>query len=277
MNRTIPFALSLALIGTAAVWAEDQAQSAQQDQSQSQSDAAAGAAGQDRAAGAAAQDESSATATEDQAQPAAGRQAGEQDPTKMFIKDMYSQNLYEIQLAQLAQKQAQDPEAKRLAQMIIEDHTKANQQLKQIAQSAQVQVEERLDPVHQAKLQKHQQCPPSEFSRKFANDQVAGHTIAILELTYQVNKGQNEQVKQFATQQLPKMEQHLKHATEMAMAQAGGGQARQASERQPGDASQPQQGEDAPGQKSTTDAPGTPGQTGSDASGTSGKDAGGQQ
>ena len=282
MNRSIPLALSIALIGSAAVIAEDQAQS-QQDQSQSQSDAAAGAAAQDQAGSdAAAAQDSAATASEDQAQPAAGRQAGEQDPAKMFIMDMYSHNLYEIQLGQLAQKQVQDQEVKRFAQMLIEDHTKANQQLKQIAQSAQVQVQERLDPVHQAKLQKKQQLPKSEFTRKFLNDQVAGHTAGILELTYQANKGQNQQIKQFASQQLPKMEQHLKQVTELAMAQAGGsgGEARPASERQPGDASQPQQDGAASEQQSesgASDASGASGASDSSGAGTSGSDAGGQQ
>ena len=273
MNRTIPFALSLALIGPAAALAEDQAQSSQQDQQQqqqqqSQSDAAAAQDQASDAAAPAAAEDSAATAAEDQAQPAAGRQAGEQDPVKMFITDMYSHNLYEIQLGQLAQRQAQDQQVKRFAQMLIEDHTKANQQLKQIAQSAQVQVQEKLDPVHQAKLQKKQQLPKSEFTRKFLNDQVAGHTAGILELTYQANKSQNQQVKQFAVQQLPKMEQHLTQVTELARAHAGGSgaEARPASERQPGDAAQPQQDEGASSPQSETDA-----------SGSSAKDAGGQQ
>jgi len=172
----------------------------------------------------------------------------------MFIKDMYSHNLYEIQLAQWVQKNAQDDQVKQIAQMLIKDHTMANQQLKQVAQSAGAQVEEKLDPVHQAKLQKFQQLPQSEVARKFANDQVAGHMMAVLELTYQSKNAQDQQVKQFATKMLPQMQQHLTHVTKIANQMAGGmaggaGEAQPASERQPaegssdaaGDSSQPQQ------------------------------------
>ena len=277
MNRTIPIAMSLALM-TSYAWAEDKegASSQQQDQAQSQSDSAAradtAASSQDQAG---TSSDASATASEDAAQPAAGRQAGQQDPTQMFITDMYSHNLYEIQLGQLAQKQAQDEQVKRFAQMLIEDHTKANQQLKQLAQSAQVQVQEKLDPVHQAKLQKKQQLPQTEFTRKFINDQVGGHTVAMLELMYQSKNAKNPQVKQWAAQQLPKMEQHLKQATEIAMAQVGGGggQAQPASERQPGQPSDEQgtSGQDAAGQ-SDKDAAGSSGQD----AGQSGQDAAGQ-
>jgi len=251
MNRSIPFVLSLALIAPAAL-AEDQAQQSQQDQAQSE--AAAAAAAQDQAG--ASQD--AAAAGDAEAQAAAGKQSGQkQDPTQMFIKDMYSHNLYEVQLSQLAQKHAQDDQIKQLAQMLIKDHQQANQQLKQLAQSAQVQVQEQLDPVHQAKLQKFQQLPQTEFSRKYANDQVAGHMVAVLELTYQSKQAQNEQVKQFATKMLPKMQQHLKMATQIATTQAGGagasGEAQPASERQQGEQQeqeQQQQEQDAAGQSS---------------------------
>jgi len=267
MNRSIPFVLSLALIAPAAL-AEDQAQQSQQDQAQSEA-AAAGA--QDQAG--ASQD--AAAAGDDQAQAAAGKQSGQkQAPTQMFIKDMYSHNLYEIQVSQLAQKHAQDDEIKELAQMLIKDHQQANQQLKQIAQSAQVQVQEQLDPVHQAKLQKFQQLPQTEFGRKYANDQVAGHMVAVLELTYQSKKAQNEQVKQFATKMLPKMQQHLKMATQIATTQAGGaggsGEAQPASERQQGEQQQQeQQQQEQQQQQQEQDAAGESGQSGQDAAGQS--------
>jgi len=256
MNRSIPLALSLALM-TSAAWAEDEAsKSAQQDQqSQAQSDQASQ---QDQAS----QDQ----ASQDQAQAAAGKQSGQQqDPTQMFIMDMYSHNLYEIQLGQLAQKQAQDPQIKQFAQMLIQDHTQANQQLKQLAQSAQVQVREQLDPVHQAKLQKKQQLPQTEFSRKFINDQVAGHMVAVLELTYQSKNAQNDQVKQFATKMLPKMEQHLNHATKLATQQAGGGggsgEAQPASATESADPSAQQQQQQDQQQQQQSQDQGTSGQS----------------
>jgi len=267
MNRSIPFVLSIALLGPAA-FAEDAAQPGQPDAA-----AAPGAAGaaQDDAA---APKDPSAAASDDKA-GAAGKESGQQqDPTQMFIKDMYSHNLYEVQLSQMAQQQAQDDQIKQLTEMLIKDHTEANQQLKELAQGAQVQVEEQLDPVHQAKLDKFKQLPQSEFGRKFVNDQVAGHMVAVLELTYHSKNAQDEKVKQFATMMLPKMQQHLNHVTKMATEQAGGsaggagGEAQPGAEQQPGDAPKPGASE-----QSGQDAAGT---SGEDAAPTPGQDAAGQ-
>jgi putative membrane protein len=265
MNRSIPFVLSLALIGPVAS-AEDTAkdQAASQDAAAAQQDQAG--ASQDAAA---AQDPSAAG--QDQAQTAAGRQGQQQDPTQLFVKHEYSHNLYEIQLGQWIQKNAQDDQIKQLAQMLVKDHTQANQQLKQVAQSAGVQLEERLDPVHQAKLQKFQQLPQSEVARKFANDQVAGHMMGVLEFTYQSKNAKDPQVKQYATKALPKMQQHLDHVTQIATQLAGGsagGEAQPASARQPGQRGQQQQ--------ESQDAGSSDQQSGQDAAGQSGQDAAGQ-
>jgi len=226
MNRAIPFALSLALIAPALHAQDDTSKSAeqevqaQQQQQQQQQDAQAQAA-------------------------AAKQQSGQQqDPVQMFIMEAYSSNLFEIQAGQLAQKQAQSQEIKQFAQMMMKDHQQANQQLKQLAQSAGAQVQEQLDPVHQAKLQKLQQLPQTEFDRKYINGQASGHMANVLEFTYQSKNAQNDQVKQFATKMLPQLEQHLKHATDLAGQQAGGGgEAQPASAKQPADQQQQQQQE----------------------------------
>jgi len=249
MFRTLTGTLCLALVCSTAAWAADP----QQQQSQQQ----------DRSGGAAA---TGANAAEDRAQAAADREEGQQDPAQMFIKDAYIHNLFEIQLAQLASQRAQDDQIKQFARMMVEDHTKANQQLKQIAQSASVQAEERLDAVHQAKLQKAQKWPASEFGRKYIFSQVGGHTMNVLEFRYQSQNAQNEQVKQYASQTLPKLEQHLQQANKIATQQAGG-EAGTAAGRFPADTS---------GQRSQ-DRQGTSGTSSrDDRSATSDKDAAGQ-
>jgi len=147
-------------------------------------------------------------------------------------------NIFEIQAGQLAAKRVQDDQIKQFAQQMVKDHQQAQEQLKQVAQAAGVQLHDGLDTLHQAKLQKLQQCPTSEFQRKYINTQAAGHIANVLEFRYQSQNAQNEQVKQLASQMLPKLEEHLKHATDLANQQAGGagGEARTASERQRGDA-----------------------------------------
>jgi putative membrane protein len=249
MIRNIAASLiAVGLLGTA-VLAEDQdrstssSSSSQQDRSSStatggqQSDQS-GAAGSSRDRSGSSR--TGAAQTYDQAQTASGRTEAdkpETDPTKAFIKDASMSNIFEIQAGHLAAKRVQDDQIKQFAQQMVQDHTQAQQQLKQVAQAAGVQLHDQLDMLHQAKLQKLQQCTSSDFQRKYINGQAAGHMMNVLEFRYQSQNAQNDQVKQLASQMLPKLEQHLKHATDLANQQAGGssGEARTASERERSD------------------------------------------
>jgi len=227
------------------------------------------------AVGASASDAPSRNST-DLAQPAAAREpaaaadaaAAMQDPTKMFIMESYNSNVFEIQSSQMASQKVQDDKVKQHARMMIEDHTQANQQLKQVAQSMQVQLPTQLDAVHQAKLQKMQQIPASELGRKYMNSQVASHWMSVLEFRYQAKNAQNPQVKQFASQMLPKLEQHLQHAQQMAEQHAGSAQARTASDRQSGDSSS-----EKPGHHEKSSTPGASGAGGTGEANDSGPDA----
>ena len=231
-RRTILASLALALMMSFAVAEDPNRSAAPGAQSDAQSTDAA-AAQRDPAA------DTTAATDDAAAQPAAARDTAEaspKDPAQAFIMEAYSGNLFEIQAGQWVAQKAQDNETKQFARMLVQDHTQANQQLKQIAQSANIQIQEKLDAVHQAKLQKMQQCPPSELSRKFAFGQVAGHTMNVLEYQYQSQNAQNAQVKQYASQALPKLQQHLKHASDLAAKQMGGAEARPAGGRLPADA-----------------------------------------
>jgi len=239
MIRSIALTLTIALACFAVrALAEDQdrQQKSGQDQPAAASDRNAA---NDQSSSSSAQDRAGTSAArgEDRARAAGEREeAIETDPTKAFIKEAWNSNLFEVKAAQLAQQKVRDQQIKRLAQKLIEDHTQANEELKQIAQGAGVDVsQEQLDRIHQAKLAKMQKCPASaDFDRKYVNGQVAGHTMNVLEFSYQSRNAQNDQVKQYASKCLPKLEEHLKHATDIAT-QLSGGEARTASERQPAD------------------------------------------
>jgi putative membrane protein len=237
MFRTLACITSLSLLSTAALAAEGQDKAGAPSQEQS------------RDAGAAAQP---AASSEGKAQSDAAAEQGEQDPTRAFIKEAYSSNLFEVQLGELAAQRAQDDQVKQFARSMVADHTKANEELKRLGQSGDKQTSERLDAVHQAKLQKMQRLPASEFDRKYIFSQVAGHTMNVLEFRYQSQNAQDQQVKQYATQTLPKLEQHLQHANKIAK-QQGGGEAGTAAGRLGAEQARPGEQQDSQGTSSTSD------------------------
>ena len=70
---------------------------------------------------------------------------GDQD----FIKKAVIANLAEIELGRLAVQKAQNSEVKQFAQMMVDGHTKALDELKQIAQRSNAQGPASLDEKHQ--------------------------------------------------------------------------------------------------------------------------------
>jgi putative membrane protein len=151
-----------------------------------------------------------------------------------FVKHAISGNLLEVQLGQLVSQKAQDPQIKQFAQRLVEDHRKANEQLKQVAQQMNVQVSDQLLPVHQAKLDHFQQKQGKPLEIGFIFDQVGMHAKDVLEYQYVAQNAQNPQLKQLAAQALPHLREHLQMAQRIA---PGGNEARTAGERVGGGAS----------------------------------------
>ena len=145
------------------------------------------------------------------------RQAGQsQNKDQKFVEFASTNDQFEIQAAKLAEQKSQDEQIKQMAKQIAQDHQQCSQKLQQAAQQAGVQVSQQLKPWQQAKLQEMQQLQGEDFDKAWLYGQVGGHTVAVLKFRDASQNLQNEQLKQFAQQTLPKLQQHLQHANQMA-------------------------------------------------------------
>jgi len=133
----------------------------------------------------------------------------------MKVADM---NNFEIQAGQLAAQKAQSDDIKQLAQMTVDDHTKAQQKLQQIAQQKNIQMSQQLMPVHQAMLTELSQMEGKDFEKAYLYGQVAGHTKAMLKLRDAQSELQDPELKAYAAEIQPKIQMHLKHANRLAQA-----------------------------------------------------------
>lgn len=147
---------------------------------------------------------------------AAGEKAGEMNPDHHFIKEAAADNQFEIQAAQHAEQQAQNQQVKQLAQRLIQDHQRAEQQLEQVAHSMNVEVPSQLEQWQQDKLQMMQKHQGEMAERAFTFGEVGDHRTDLLKYQYEAEHAQNEQLKQYAQQQIPVLEQHLRLAEQAA-------------------------------------------------------------
>jgi len=163
----------------------------------------------------------------DAAQTAAARSGSQSQMSEeqKFVRAAASGGMMEVQAAKLAQQKAQRQEVKDFAQHIIQDHTAANQQLMQIAQSKQIQVPREMKASHQGEIQDLQELDGEDFENAFVVNNVGDHMKMILKFRKCAEKLQDPELKAFAVAQLPKLQAHLQHAQQLAgwdAAQAAG-------------------------------------------------------
>jgi len=130
-----------------------------------------------------------------------------------FVKEAAMGGLYEVQAGQLAAQKATSPEVKQMAQHIVDDHTKANEQLKSLAQSKGVQdLPMQLDSKHQRKFDHLNKLSGAEFDREYSKMMVSDHKDDIKAFRKEAEDGKDADLKQFASQTVPALEQHLSMA-----------------------------------------------------------------
>ncbi len=97
------------------------------------------------------------------------------DDLQKFVEKAAMSNMAEIELGQLAQSRAQDPEVKQFAQMMIDTHTRAQTELQQAASSSGITVPSSLDEKHQKAQQKLSNLNGAEFDREYMKLMVKSH------------------------------------------------------------------------------------------------------
>ena len=96
-----------------------------------------------------------------------------------FINTMAIAGMAEVQLGKLAAERAQDPDVKAFGQMMVKDHTQANDELKQVVSQTGVQLPTQLDEKHRELADRLMKLQGEEFDREFMKAMVDGHeTVA---------------------------------------------------------------------------------------------------
>ncbi len=124
-----------------------------------------------------------------------------------FMAQAASGGMMEVEAAKQAQKSS-DAMVKGLAEMILKDHTKANDELKALAAKKGVKLP--AGPLDEAKttLDKLMAVSGKEFDRLYLEEMNAAHEKAIALFDAQAKSGQDAAVRAFAARTLPKLREH---------------------------------------------------------------------
>lgn len=131
---------------------------------------------------------------------------------QQFIAEAAIDGRFEVEAGRLAATKASNPAVKRFAQKLVEDHSKANQQLESLPQAGQVLQSLSMPEDKRNAVDQLSQLSGKEFDRAFIDQIVHEHEKAVARFQEVAASAQDAQVKQFAAQTLPGLQQHLQTA-----------------------------------------------------------------
>jgi putative membrane protein len=129
-----------------------------------------------------------------------------------FVLDAAQGGLAEVELGKLAAQRAQNDDVKKFAQRMVDDHSKANEQLQKIADSKSIKLPTEVDSKDKALMQRLEKLNGAAFDRTYMNAMVNDHAKDVTEFKREANAGRDPQVKSFAESTLPTLEEHLQQA-----------------------------------------------------------------
>lgn len=144
-----------------------------------------------------------------------------------FAKKAAEGGMEEVALGNLAAKKGSTPEVRQFGQKLVDDHTKANDELKKIAAQQNIDLPSSLSAKQQKKIDKFAKLSGAKFDKAFTKHEVKDHQKDIQEFKQEAQYGTNPAVKQFASNALPVLQQHLNDAKNLKSAggmKAEGGQ-----------------------------------------------------
>ena len=126
-----------------------------------------------------------------------------------FLMDAAMGGLMEVELGRWAAQVGTSPEVKQFGQRMIEDHSKANTELTQLATSKGVTLPTQLDEKHQRDVSKIARLKGAEFDQAYSKAMLKDHEDDVKEFEKQSTSAADADVKAFAAKTLPTLQEHL--------------------------------------------------------------------
>jgi putative membrane protein len=134
---------------------------------------------------------------------------------KKFAKEAAMGGLMEVELGKVATQKASSDAVKQFGQRMVDDHTKANDELKQVASQDNLTLPTTLDKKHQEMVDKMSALSGPAFDKTYMKDMVKDHEKDVKEFQKESQSGTDPNIKSFATKTLPILQSHLESAKQI--------------------------------------------------------------
>ena len=155
---------------------------------------------------------------------ASGQQAGMANMSSQdrdFLMDAAMGGLMEVELGRIAAQKGMSDSVKQFGQRMVDDHSKANEELTSLASSKGITLPTALDEKHQKDVTKLSALSGAEFDRAYSKLMLSDHNKDVKEFEKQSTKGADAELKAFASKTLPTLQEHLQMARALEGNQRG--------------------------------------------------------
>jgi|SRR4051794_11795435 putative membrane protein len=129
-----------------------------------------------------------------------------------FIREAAIGGMAEVELGQLGAKNASSPDVKQFAQRMVDDHSKANDELKSLASQKNVTLPTGTDAKHKAVRDKLEKLQGAAFDSAYMSEMVKDHNTDVALFQREAKDGKDADAKAWAAKTLPTLQEHQKMA-----------------------------------------------------------------
>lgn len=129
---------------------------------------------------------------------------------RQFLSETAQGGMAEVELGKLATEKASNAEVKKFGQRMVDDHGKANEELKTLADNKHITLPSTLDAKHKATIDRLSKLSGEQFDRAYVQDMLKDHQHDVAAFRAKSKSAKDADVKAWAAKTLPTLEEHLK-------------------------------------------------------------------
>lgn len=133
-----------------------------------------------------------------------------------FVTKATQDGMAEVAIGKVAAERAQSADVKQFAQRMVDDHQKANDELKSLAEQEKIKVPSDMSKDQKAMQSRLEKLSGADFDKTYMREMVKDHENAVSMFEQYAKSGHNQQLKDWASKTLDTLKQHEQQAKETA-------------------------------------------------------------
>lgn len=134
---------------------------------------------------------------------------------RKFVMEALKGGMAEVELGKLASEKASSDAVKQFGKRMVDDHGKAGDELKKLAEDKGITPPADLDSKHKKLHDRLSKLSGAQFDRAYVDEMVKDHKKDVKDFQREADKAKDGDVKSWAGKTLPTLQEHLKQVEDL--------------------------------------------------------------